>query len=338
LPFDNTPPLQPLSPIDSEGSLLIWKIEQCVHDGLSLGETLARLPGEDVEEVRTEFARLAGECQLLESLTNWPMDGTAHGSTRRVVDDEDEEEPEGRLNRTHLVLAVEQCIHQRLDLEATQDKLWREDPKVVEAAFARLTWAKDSRVGPYESRHGLHAERVRDVRRPQPVRKRGLTLAELAERAGMDRETLAALMEHHGYVETVPFGGKQRRVVVSDQAIAAGHGHNVDASRVRVAVVEGHGKASVFPVFYPEWVSSILRTLDLDGIAARAAAIPGKKERLCWLMETHGFLPNAELARLSGYSLSAVEKARTKAKEGPTAAAASGSGYLTAWVKARMPR
>jgi hypothetical protein len=69
-------------------------------------------------------------------------------------------------------------------------------------------------------------------------------------------------------------------------------------------------KAVVFPVFYPNKVPSILWSLDYDGIAARAAAIGRKRERMRWLLHHHTYLPDAELAKLSGYSVRGVEKAR----------------------------
>lgn len=162
--------------------------------------------------------------------------------------------------------------------------------------------------------HGLQAERMRALRRPLPARdRRGLTLAEVATVAGLDRETLVSLLGHHGYLELVPFGGRQRRRLITARAFAAGLGHNVDASRTRIGAVEGAHRACVFPVLYAEAVPCILWTLDHAGIVRGAAAIPGKKDRLAWLLGHHGYLPTAELAALSGYTRRGVELARTRA-------------------------
>lgn len=161
--------------------------------------------------------------------------------------------------------------------------------------------------------HGLRAEQMRRLRRPLPTRnRRGMTIAEMAEHAGLNRETLACLLEHHGYLELVPFGGRQRRRLVTDRAFAAGLGHNADASRKRVASIEGARRACVFPVFYPEHVSAILWTLDHPGIVRAAPAIPRKRDRLAWLLAHHGYLPTAEVADLSGFSRRGVEKARER--------------------------
>jgi hypothetical protein len=128
--------------------------------------------------------------------------------------------------------------------------------------------------------------------------------------AGLERETLAALMEHHGYLELVPYGGTQKRRLVTDRAFHAGLGHNADGSHRRIARLEGMGRAVVFAIFYPERVPDILWSLDHAGITARAAAIEGKRERMRWLLHHHGYLPDAELAKLSGYTERGVRKAR----------------------------
>jgi hypothetical protein len=154
---------------------------------------------------------------------------------------------------------------------------------------------------------------MRHFRRPLLRRDRiGLPLQEIADIAHMPIATLTALLEHHGYIETVPYGGQQRRRLVTDQAFYAEFGHNVDGGAARIAHLEGHNRASVFPVFYPEVVSAILWTLDLEGIAAHAASITNKHQRLQWLLGAHSYLPNAEIARLGGCSRGGVEKARAR--------------------------
>jgi hypothetical protein len=160
-------------------------------------------------------------------------------------------------------------------------------------------------------KHGLFAARMAELRRPLPSRrKQGLTLQDIAAMAGLQRETLATLMEHHGYLELVPYGGTQRRRLVTKRAFDAGLGHNVDGSRCRIARLEGMSRAAVFPIFYPKKVPDILWSLDHAGMTARAAAIEGKRDRMRWLLNHHGYLPDAELAKLSGYSERGVRKAR----------------------------
>lgn len=219
----------------------------------------------------------------------------------------------GALPPAQMRLAVAHAVRDRLPLSRILGCLWRTDPAEVSAAYDDAIFGRvDLPDAATAGRHGLLAERMRELRRPLPTRrKRGLTITEIAAQAGVERETLACLMEHHGYLELVPFGGTQRRRLVTDQAFDAGLGHNADASRVRVAVVEGRNRAGVFPVFYPEHVPAILWTLDHAGISTGAAAIKGKRGKLCWLLDNHGHLPTAELASLSGYSRRGVEKARS---------------------------
>lgn len=204
-------------------------------------------------------------------------------------------------------------------LDATQARLWREAPAAVAAVYDAMVLGSadggDRREG---GAHGLQAQQMRALRRPLPTRdRRGLTLAEVAAVAGLDRETLAVLMEHHGYLELVPYGGRQRRRLVTDRAFAAELGHNADGSTRRVGVVEGHNRACPFPVFYPDQVGAILWTLDHAGIITGAAAVAGKRARLAWLLRCHGYLPTAELAALSGATRRGVELAwkRVMARE-----------------------
>ncbi|TCZ64452.1 hypothetical protein EXY23_07340 [Roseicella aquatilis] len=213
-----------------------------------------------------------------------------------------------------LRLAIGTAIRDGMTLPAIIEALWREDAAEVTAIFDSIALRDvDGTPGPLDGRHGLLAERMRDLRRPQVWRpKRGLTVSDLAAQAGVDRETMAAALENHGYLELVPYGGRQRRRLLTDRAIAVGFGHNADAAHVRVGHLEGFNRANVFPVIYPEHAADILWTLDLDGIRAKATAMPNKRGRLRWLLAHHGYLPDAFLAELAGYSVRSVERARTE--------------------------
>jgi|GEM_PF-4248594 len=216
-----------------------------------------------------------------------------------------------------LVLAVEQCIHEGRNLPDTQEALWRENPDHVQAIYDTLRLGKlcePESVNPQT----LLASRMRRLRRPLPSRrKHGLTLTEIAARTGISRETLASLMEHHGYLEMVPYGGSQRRRLVTDEAFHAGLGHNVDASEVRLSI-EGKNRTSVFPVFYEDQLPNILWTFDLDRIYAAAQAQRSKKAALHWLLDHHAYLPNAEIARISGANERTVRRARAAREQAPS--------------------
>ncbi len=199
-------------------------------------------------------------------------------------------------------------------LQRIQAALWREDPSEVaalyEAMLLRDVWDEPNA---FDGKFGLRAERLRELRRPLPQRPRkGLTITEMARHASVDRETMARALEHHGYVTLAPFGGRQQRRLVSDQATAAGYGHNADGSNTHIAALEGLNRASVFAVFYEDHVPSVLWTLDLDGIRDRATAIVSKRHRLKWLLASHGYLPSGFIASLAGCTERAVKKARAR--------------------------
>lgn len=228
------------------------------------------------------------------------------------------------LPATTLLLAIGTAVRDGMTLASIADGLWRENAGEVTRIFDAFALRDVDRTpGPMEGRHGLRAERMRELHRPLAWRsKRGLTVSDLATRAGVDRETMAAALEHHGYLELVPYGGWQRRRLLTEQAIAAGFGHNSDAAHVRVAHLEGFNRASVFPVVYPEHAADILWTLDLNGIRAEAAAMPSKRDRLRWLLAHHAYLPDAFVAELASCTTRAVEKAR-----GRRATESSGVSY-----------
>ena len=219
-----------------------------------------------------------------------------------------------RLPASALRLAIGTAIGDGMTLPDILAGLWREDAAEVAAIFDSIALRDvDGTPGPLDGRHGLQAERMRELRRPLVWRpKRGLTVSDLADMARVDRETMAAALEHHGYLELVPYGGRQRRRLLTDLTVAAGYGHNVDAAHVRIGHLEGYERAAAFPVIYPEHAASILWTLDFPGIRADAATMDSKRVRLRWLLAHHGYLPNAFIAELAGCTSRAVEKARVR--------------------------
>lgn len=220
----------------------------------------------------------------------------------------------GRLPAALLRLVVSNCVWDRMSCQQTIDALWRESAADVEAIYREVSRKlRDVLADPLEGRHGLLAERMLELQEPLLSRpKRGLTVGEMAECAGVDRETMARALEHHGYLELVPYGGPNRRRLVTRQAERAGLGHNPDGSRRRIGHLEGMAKACVFPVFYPEHLDAILWTLDFEGIQARGAAITNKRERLRWMLDAHPYLPNATIAEWAGCSEIGVRKARAR--------------------------
>jgi hypothetical protein len=183
-----------------------------------------------------------------------------------------------------------------------------------------------------DGKHGLQASRLRELHRPLPTRNRvGVTLGKMAEQGGMTRTVLARLMQHHGYLEMVPYGRSQSRLLVTSQAFAAELGHNVDPGAMKVTRLDSHARTAVFPVFYPEVVYGILWTLDWQGIVDRAAGIRSKKPKLEWLLVHHSHLPDQTLAHLGGYSLRGIKAARGRSEKvhsqvitGPTVRAPAG--------------
>ena len=223
-----------------------------------------------------------------------------------------------RLSAAHLRLALVDVITSsdpaERRLEGAHERLWREDPKIVAAAFDLVILSRDEGCGDGDGRHGLRAERMRELRRPMSSRsRRGLTVTEIAKREAMRPQTLARLLERHGYLEMSPFGQRQSRRLVTAECYAAGHGHNVDPTETRSGRLDGAARAAPFPVFYDEHVASIMWTLGWDVIRATVAALPGKKSRLAYLLTDHDYLPDAEIADLAGYSRESIARTRARA-------------------------
>lgn len=219
-----------------------------------------------------------------------------------------------RLPPIMLRAAVAECVLDRKPLAATVDALWREDPRVVTALYEaavhnRAIWQFEGRIDP----HGMRRRMGRRKRRRWGLlspRKRGITITDLAKLAGFDREAVACAMEHHGFLVLATFGGRNRRRMVSERAEREGLGRNPHGGSTHVAHLEGHAKATPFPVFYAEHIPKILRTLNLPGIRDAAAAIPTKRARLRWLLDHHGYLPSATIAAFAGCSEIGARKAR----------------------------
>ena len=227
--------------------------------------------------------------------------------------------PDYRLPIENLRLSILDILSdldpKKRTLDNAIEQLWREDrERVIEVYDDIMLSRLEDSLCDGGGTHGLRAERMRELRRPLSTRtRRGMTLAEISAQADIHVETLSRMLEHHGYLELCPFGGRQSRRLVSAAAYAAHHGHNVDPSSIRSPRLDGSARAAPFPVFYAEHVSSILWTLGLDLIQQGVAAQPTKKGKLAFLLAEHGYLPDAEMARLAGYSRVGVARARTKA-------------------------
>lgn len=214
-----------------------------------------------------------------------------------------------------LALAVADCVMRRMDADAACAALPREDPAAVRQKHAAIWARRDDdalRDAPGEARgRDLHQRRAGVL----PGRNRhGLTLRDIAEQTGMARATLKAAMIHHGYLEEVPYGGQQRRTLVTLSAFHAGLGHTADPGDTHSPTLGGWGRAAPFPVFYPDRLADIMWTLCLDRIEALCADLPTRQKRLAWLLTYHAYLPNEELRRLSGMSQRSVDAAAAKAR------------------------
>ena len=249
-----------------------------------------------------------------------------------------------RLDAAALTLAVGFAMQDQplgtegdTQLARIQASLWREDPETVAEVYHRLRhkgWgeregaprdpnaplARDLRTA---ARHAL-VERLtegwthpatRKAKPRQRSQRHGLGVSDLAARAGVPREAMARALEHHGYLELVPYGGSQKRRLVTEPAETAGYGRNVNPAFSRSAKLDGANRASPFAVFYPDRVPELLARLDFAGIAEKVAALPDRRGKLAFLLEHHAYLPDDFIAGLTGYSRPGVRRARDRQAE-----------------------
>jgi hypothetical protein len=199
--------------------------------------------------------------------------------------------------------------------DTVAEKLFREDSDTVRTIYREIA---------EELRYRVWSEQ-KDLNRPTGTVRRllwrdrpGLTLSQIAQRYGLSVSALRSLLEHHGFLECVPYGGRQRRTLVSETAFRAEVGHNVTPVN-RVGHLEGYGRAAPFPVLYEDRLSDIMWCLDYRNIVASVAALPTKRKRLAWILSNHSYLPDTEVANLAGANVSGVRKARqrVRASENP---------------------
>ncbi len=196
-------------------------------------------------------------------------------------------------------------------LDAACAALWREDPEAVQLAYDAAVISQGGINFEGNGRHGLFALAMKEQHRPLhdgPVSP-GITITDMADRAGLQRETLAALLEHHGYIETAPFGRSQSRRLCTEATIKAGYGRNTEGRQTHTGAMR---TSSAFALIHEAWVEKIIWSLDWPGIVDAVAALPTKRRRLSWLLEQHRYLPDAEIARLAGCTRPSVGRARAK--------------------------
>lgn len=147
-------------------------------------------------------------------------------------------------------------------------------------------WDDDARSPPRAARRGLGMD--------------GLTAAATAALPDLpDRATLRSLMVAVGHLTYVP---RERRYLLSAAAIREGVGRNVRPRR-----------GFRFPMFFPESVAMIVRSLEWGHIKERVAALPTESERREHLARWHRPLPVKTLASLAGGSVRTMERALARA-------------------------
>lgn len=199
------------------------------------------------------------------------------------------------LETPYLALSIEDEFLGGLELEGLYQKLPREDPERIASIYdqiaAHYSFVEQS-VRP--------SDIVTKQWQPNPSRY-GLQMAEAANRLDVSQATLSALLEHHMILELVPYGGRQNRRLLSEEAERAGLGHNV-CPWGRVPCIEGMRRSAPFPVIYEDRLKDILWVTDWETIQLKVWQFTSRKQRLEWLVENHRYLPVAEIAALSGYS------------------------------------
>ncbi len=208
-----------------------------------------------------------------------------------------------------LRMAIAAAVIDRVSFVDLKEKLHWVEPEDLKAHYDAIHFARMS-LDPVTLEKDCLRKRRGKARLPARD-KVGVTLNEFATLAGLNRATLVALLEHHGFVELAYYGGRQRRCLVTQTAYDTEFGHNVTPSN-RVVRLDGHNRTAVFPVFYRERLADILWCLDYDGIRGRAASISNKRQRLKWLLENHSYLPDQEVADLAGCTRRGVIAAKTR--------------------------
>ena len=226
----------------------------------------------------------------------------------------DVDQPE-RLPTVTLTLSIEDAINEGYTPDEVSLVYWWECKDRIYELYDEV---QAELLDRWENSHGCNSRTSASAKRVDADgnstsnvdrQRSGLTVPELAERLQIELATFRALLEHHLILELVPVGGQQRRRLLSDEAEREGLGHNVFPT-TRIGHLEGHEKSAPFPVLYEDRLDDLTRMIDWQNIQAEVAAKSSKRSKLTWLLEHHPYLPDAELARLSGYSVRSVERGR----------------------------
>lgn len=212
-----------------------------------------------------------------------------------------------RLSDKQLKLAISTAIIDGMDESEVVDKLWREHPVKIRHFYQAIKFNRGyaGYIQPVERK----TTSVEDTN-PLTREKTGMTITELATKVKLKVVTVVALLEHHDLLELVPYGLEQKRRLVTETAFNAHLGHNIYPNRI--GRLEGRNRSSPFPVFYSDRLQDILWMFDLGGISEGVGKEVGKKAKLQWLLKYHSYLPDDELASLSGYSRMGVFKVRCR--------------------------
>ncbi|MFC7553475.1 hypothetical protein ACFQU7_16265 [Pseudoroseomonas wenyumeiae] len=108
---------------------------------------------------------------------------------------------DSQLPYSHLLLSVADTMRDGMNAEDAVKRLWREDPERVNDLHRSIMLNHHDLMWGCQGGSEKYRQRKEQAKQPQ---RRGRTVTEIAEQAGIRRETLAALMEHHGYLEMAP--------------------------------------------------------------------------------------------------------------------------------------